>query len=65
MGTPIALSKATELASNVPRPSETGPRVATVEATTKLGNAIRNDTFCPTACNIAHNVAASSRKIVA
>ncbi len=54
---------ATQVASNVPSPNGTRPNVAIIEATAKLGKANRIETFCPTARNIAHRVAASSRKI--
>jgi hypothetical protein len=52
-----------QVASNVPSPNGTRPNVAIIEATAKLGKATRIETFCPTARNIAHRVAASSRKI--
>src|SRR4030067_2235785 len=62
--TPSILNIATHVASKVPNPRVTGLRVATTDATTKLGKATRNDTSWPTALSITFKVYASSRKIV-
>ena len=53
---PSMLNRATHVTSKVPNPRGIGLRVATTDATTKLGKATRNDTSWPTALSITAKV---------
>jgi hypothetical protein len=62
IATPSKLSIPTQAASNVPRPSGIGPRVAAIDAMMKLTKAIHIAGLSPKARNASHSVRASSAK---
>jgi hypothetical protein len=57
---PSRLSMPTQAASNVPRPSGIGPRVAAIDAIMKLTYATQSAGVSPKARNTSHSVRASS-----
>ena len=59
---PSRLSIPTQAASNVPRPSGIGPRVAAIDAMMKLTNGIQIAGVSPNARNASQSVSASSTK---